>query len=246
MIPVETLETNVATQTEDTRLVALAAPESPAAVQYRVLLQRLDRLSERRTLRVVAVTSAGRGEGRTTVAANLALTAAKDGRPTVLVEADLRRPALARLFGLAPRAGLAEVIAGTAEIATATGRVGSLAVLCAGEVRDPGASARSPRAAAVIESLRAAYELVVLDAPPAIAFSDGDRIAAAADGAIVVVRAHDTPRAVVRLAVDALGDRAVGVVLNGVDPEATVHGRWLFPDPAAPSKPSRKAGRKAG
>jgi protein-tyrosine kinase len=246
MIPVETLEAALPKDREETRLVALAAPESVAAEQYRVLLQRLERLGERRPLRVVAITSTARGEGRTTTAANLALTAAKDGRATVLVEADLRRPALAALFGLAPRAGLADVIGGTAEIATAVVRVGPLAVLCAGEVRDPGATARSPRAAAVIESLRAAYELVILDAPPAIAFSDGDRIAGAADGALLVVRANETPRAVVRLAVDALGDRAAGVVLNGVDADATVNGRWLFPDPAAPPRPARKAGRKAG
>lgn len=246
MIPVETLEASVATRSAETRLVALAAPESIAAEQYRVLLQRIDRLAARRPMRVVAVTSAGRGEGRTTTAANLALTAAKDGRQTLLVEADLRRPSLAALFDLAPRAGLAEVIAGTAEVATATARVGPLAVLCAGNAVDPVAISRSARADAVIASLRAAWELVVLDAPTAIAFSDGDRLAGAADAALLVVRAAATPRDAVRLAVDALGERAAGIVLNAVDPDATLNGRWLFQDPAAPPWPGRAARRKAG
>jgi Mrp family chromosome partitioning ATPase len=78
---------------------------------------------------------------------------------------------------------------------------------------------------------------VVFDAPPALAFADGDRLAAAADAALLVVRARVTPREVVRVALDALGDRAVGIVLNGVDLDASVHGRWLFPAAPAAAAP---------
>jgi Mrp family chromosome partitioning ATPase len=79
-----------------------------------------------------------------------------------------------------------------------------------------------------MEQLRAAYDLVVLDAPPALAFADGDRIAAAADAALLVVRAGATPRQVVRLALESLGDRAAGIVLNDVDVETVAHGRWIY------------------
>jgi capsular exopolysaccharide synthesis family protein len=217
VIHAETLEAILPAPRPEARLVAVAEPDSAAAAQYRILLHRLDRLSERRPLRVVAVTSAARGEGRTTTAANLALTAARDGRATVLVEADLRRPTLAALLEIVPRAGLAEVIAGEAEISEAAVRVGSLSVICAGRSSDPAATVRAPRAATVVEALRAANALVVVDAPPALAFADGDRIAAAADGAILVVRALQTPRAVVRLALDALGERVAGIVVNAAD-----------------------------
>jgi protein-tyrosine kinase len=242
MIPAETLKATFPALAPESRLVALAAPDSPAAEQYRVLYQRLLRLALRRPMRVVAVTSAGRGEGRTTTAANLALTAAQEGRPAVLVEADLRRPSIAALLGLAPRAGLADVLDGTAELGQAVVRVGALTVLCAGAARDPGAALRSPRAAVVMEQLRAAYELVVLDAPPALALADGDRVASAADAALLVVRAGATPREVVRLAIEALGERCAGMVLNGVDAAAAVHGRWLYADPAAgpPPAPERR------
>ncbi|HEY6001867.1 MAG TPA: capsular biosynthesis protein, partial [Anaeromyxobacter sp.] len=91
MMPAETLKATIPVPSEQARLVALDKPDSPAAEQYRVLYQRLVRLAARRPVRVVAVTSAGRREGRTTTAANLALTAAQEGRPTVLVEGDLRR-----------------------------------------------------------------------------------------------------------------------------------------------------------
>jgi protein-tyrosine kinase len=228
MMPAETLKATIPLTAAESRLVARDAPDSAAAEQYRVLHQRLLRLATRRPLRVVAVTSAGRREGRTTTAANLALTAAKDGRATVLVETDLRHPSLAALFGLAPRAGLAEVLDGSAELAQAVAQVGGLAVLCAGEARSD-AALRSPRATAVIEQLRAAYDLVVLDAPPALAFSDGDRLVAAADAALLVVRAGATPRQVVRLAVESLGDRVAGIVLNDVDSESIAHGRWIYP-----------------
>lgn len=247
MMPAETLQ---ATQPElhpEARLVALAAPDSAAAEQYRVLHQRVLRLAARRPLRVLAVTSAGRREGRTTTAANLALTAAREGKATVLVEADLRRPTLGRLLGLAPRPGLAEVLAGRAELGQALTRLGPLSILLAGEAgEDPGALLRSPAAAGVLDQLRAAYELVVLDAPPALAFTDGDRVAGDADAALLVVRAGTTPRQVVRLALDALGDRAAGVVLNDVDPEAVAHGRWIWPgegEPAPAPAPSAPAAR---
>jgi capsular exopolysaccharide synthesis family protein len=243
MIPVETLETALPALAPESRLVALAEPESVAAEQYRVLLQRLDRIAAKRPLRVLAVTSAARGEGRTTTAANLALTAAQEDRPTLLVETDLRRPSLAALFGLAPRPGLAEVLLGTAELGPVVARVGPLALLCAGLTHDAAVTVRSPRVPAMIEALRAAYQHVILDAPPALAFADGDRLAAAADGAVLVVRAGSTPRAVVRLAVEALGERLVGVLLNAVDTAAMPHGRWLYADVAEPPAGS---GRQAG
>lgn len=231
MMPAETLKATIPTPGDQARLVALDKPDSPAAEQYRVLHQRLVRLSARRPLRVVAVTSAGRREGRTTTAANLALTAAQEGRGTILVEGDLRHASVASLLGLAPRAGLADVIEGRAELGQAVTRLGALAVLCAG---GDGADAplRNPRALAIMEQLRAAYDLVVVDAPPAIAFADGDRLVAAADAALLVVRAGATPRQVVRLALESLGDRAAGVVLNDVDAQAIAHGSWLYGEEA--------------
>lgn len=245
MMPAETLKATLPVVAPESRLVALGAPESAAAEQFRVLLARLGRIAGRRPLHVVAVTSAARGEGRTFTAANLALTAAQEGRATILVEGDLRRPSLAKLFGLAPRAGLAEVIEGSAELGQAVARVGPLSVLCAGGVRDAAALERSPRAAAVVDQLRAGFDLVVMDAPPALAFTDGDRLAGAADGAVLVVRAGMTPRQVVRLAVDSLGERIAGIVLNDVDTDAVAHGRWIYAGPADAS-PGAKGGARTG
>jgi capsular exopolysaccharide synthesis family protein len=199
---------------EEGLLVALNAPESMAAEQYRVLLNRLDRVCAERLLRTIAITSCARGEGRSLTAANLALTAAREGREVVLVECDLKRPSLTHLFDLAPRAGLAELAEGKAELPQALSRVGNLAVLCAGEGRDPSAVMSSPRFATVLDTLRASFSLLVLDAPPALALSDTGRLATAADGIVLVVRVGETPRDAVRMAVEALSHRLIGIVLN--------------------------------
>jgi capsular exopolysaccharide synthesis family protein len=229
-VPAQTLE--VPQGLDVKKSGAIAAPDSAAAEHFRQLLQRIDAAAAVRPVRVVAVTSSARGEGRTTIAANLALTAAREGRDVTLVECDVRRPSLAALLGLAPRAGLAEVVSGAAELPQALCRSGSLAVLTAGDVRDPGAILRSPRLAATIEALRAS-PLVLLDVPPALAFADAGRLAATADGVLLVVRAGTTPRQVVRMAVEYVGPRLLGVVLNDVDASSSVHGRYLYADPAA-------------
>ena len=202
---------------EDARLVALAKPQSMAAEQYRVLLARLDRIHGTRAMRAVAITSCARGEGRSVTAVNLALTAAREGREVALVECDLRKPSLARLLDLTPRGGLAEVVEGKVELPQALSRVDGMMVLCAGEARDPAAVMRNSRLAMTLDTLRASFSLVVLDAPPALALADTGRLTSLADGIVLVVRAGETPRDVVRLAVETLGDRLLGIVLNGVE-----------------------------
>lgn len=228
-VPAETLGTIV--RPEEGRRVPLAAPETLAGEQFRLLLARLDRAAAARPVRTVAISSCARGEGRSTTAVNLAVAAARDGRETVLVECDLRRPKLAALLDLAPRAGLAEVVEGGADLPQALVRVEGVSVLCAGEARDPGAVWRSPRLAATLDALRASFPLVVLDAPPALAFADAGRLAAAADAIVLVVRAGETPREVVRMAVEALSEKVVGLVLNGV--EENGYARYLRNDAVA-------------
>ncbi len=231
-VPAETLGAVVPKPVGEGVLVALESPASAAAEQYRVLLQKIERLSSARALRVVAVTSSARGEGRSVTAANLALTAAQEGRETLLVDCDLRRPSLGSLLDLAPRAGVAEVVQGAVELPQALCRVGPLSVLLAGAAADAAAVLRSPRLVPLFDTLRTAYSLVVVDAPPALAVADAGRLVAAADGAVLVVRANTTPRDVVRLALESLGDKAVGIVLNDVDTGVTLHGRYLYVDPS--------------
>jgi protein-tyrosine kinase len=225
-VPAETL--GALHRPEEVLPIALAPPESLAAEQFRLLLARIDRAAAARPLRTIAVSSCARGEGRSTTALNLAFAAAREGRDVVLVECDLRHPKIAALLNLAPRAGLAEVVEGKADLPQALTRVHGIAVLCAGDARDPASVLRSPRLASTLDALRSSFPLVILDAPPALASGDARRLAAAVDGVVLVVRAGQTPRELVRMAVDSLSEKIIGIVLNDV--EDAGYARYLRSD----------------
>jgi hypothetical protein len=109
----------------DRLLVAALAPASIAAEQYRALRTRLKRTESDRALRTIAITSPAKGDGKSITAANLALTMAQEFQQRVLLlDADLRRPAVHRLFGVADSPGLAEVLMNVAELEHALVPVG--------------------------------------------------------------------------------------------------------------------------
>ncbi|WP_051760424.1 polysaccharide biosynthesis tyrosine autokinase [Herbidospora cretacea] len=169
--------------------------------------------------RSLLVTSCGSGEGKSTLAINLALAVAGTGRRVALVDADLRRPSVARLLGLEGRSmGLTDVLAGSARLPEVLQRRQDLDVLPGGPVpADPGELAGSPGMRRLIADLAADHDLVVVDAPPLLPVSDAVVLATACDGVLLVARAGRTRReslaqAVARLTrVDA---RLVGGVLN--------------------------------
>ncbi|WP_062345734.1 polysaccharide biosynthesis tyrosine autokinase [Herbidospora yilanensis] len=169
--------------------------------------------------RSLLVTSCGTGEGKSTLAINLAVAVAQTGRRVALVDADLRRPSLAGYLGLDTRSmGLTDVLAGSARVPEALQRRHDLDVLPSGRVpADPGELAGSPGMHRVLSELATDHDLVVVDAPPLLPVTDACLLATACDGVLLVARAGRTRReslaqAVARLTrVDA---RLVGGVLN--------------------------------
>ena len=218
------------TMTVDERLVAITDPQGAAAEQYRMLLHRLrharsprgDAADPSRGGAVIAVTSSVRGEGVSLTAANLALTAARSGARVALVDCDLRRGSTAALFGMGPRAGLAEVLAGKNEIGEALGNYheGKLAIVPAGKApAESAALLASPRFAQTLGLLRQLFDEIYLDVPPALATADAAVVVHKADGVVLVVRAEQTAREHVASAVRSLAGAPLwGMVLNGVDP----------------------------
>lgn len=146
---------------------------------------------------VVVLTSAVAGEGKTTTGLDLARALAEAGERVLLVEADLRRPALGAALGLPPGPGLSGVLAGQVAVADAVapGGVDGLSVLPAGAVPpNPAELLGSPRAAEVVADLRASYGTVLLDAPPLLPVTDAVVASALADGVLLVVRWGRTRR----------------------------------------------------
>jgi len=212
----------------DNTLVAVTQPGSVAAEQYRLLHHRLEQVRATRPLRVVAVSSAVYGEGKSLTAANLAYVAALDGdRRVLLVDADLRRPRIHALLGVAGEPGLADFLEDRVPLTQGVRRPEGtrLQVLPAGGLRgDPAHVAGGAVLRLFLEKVRDHYDEIYVDAPPVLPLADGPRIAGMSDGVVLVIRAGSTSRERVAEALDVLaGASLLGCVLNGVDASEVAH-----------------------
>jgi capsular exopolysaccharide synthesis family protein len=166
------------------------------------------------------------------------------GKRTVIVETDLRRPAVHRKLEVPRTPGLVELLAGEAKLAQVLHRDerSGAYVIPAGRVTtDPAELLASPEMRHTIEALAADFELVILDSPPVIAVSDPRLLAPQVDATILVVRWAQTPRDVAGLAakqIEESGGRLIGVVLSMVDSKK--HARYGFSDSAYYYGPVKK------
>ncbi len=216
------------------RIVTLTQPTSPAAEQYRVLRYRLECLA-RDGKKALAFTSPQSGDGKTTTAVNAAIALGRGGRNRVaLVDADLRRPGVARLLGLRPTKGLCDVVSGRVGLDECLWRFGNdeLYVLPAGNGPDDlGTTLYDPRLGDLLVALKQRFDFVVVDTPPVLPLADVPTLCRDLDGAVMVVRANVTERELVDAAIDALyGVTVHGLVLNEVDPQLASMLRVLAPN----------------
>ena len=170
--------------------------------------------------RTIVVTSPLPGDGKSTIACNLALTLAAGGGPVVLVDGDLRRSTVATTMGLPGGAGLSDVLSGRAELADVlqrTPRSPNLFVLTAGSVPpNPSEVLGSGRMHKLLADL-AVHATVIVDAPPLLPVTDGAVLTHQADGAILVASFGKTTYDLLEKALDTLHKsrgRALGIVLN--------------------------------
>jgi succinoglycan biosynthesis transport protein ExoP len=182
--------------------------------------------------RIIVITSANPGEGKTTIASNLALALAEIGQSALmqsvlLIDGDLRKPRLHEIFGVHNRWGLADVIQGKAPPNGCEGMVfktafRNLSLLPSG-TSSPNASylLHSPRAAQLLSRMREEFHTVIIDTPPMLHMADARVLGRHADGVVLVVRSAETMRdsalAVSRRLTDD-GTRVLGTVLNQWDP----------------------------
>lgn len=203
----------------DSRLVAATASHSYAAEQFRSLRTRIKQAENGRAARAIVVTSPGKGDGKSLTAANLALTMAQEYHQRVLlVDGDLRRPVVHRLFGIADGPGLSDVLAGRAEpedaIVTLTDH--ALALLPAGSLpHHPAELLGSAAMRRLLDTLRTRYDRVIIDMPPVAPLADLHIVAPMADGVLMIVRAGVTPKpAIERALANFDPSRVLGLVLN--------------------------------
>ncbi len=204
---------------------AVERPTSLFTEAVRAVRLAIQQTSRSESTRVVLITSAVDGEGKTTLAANLALAFATIGVKTVLVEGDLRNPELSR--SLCPRvsSGLLQVAMGEIPLhqALLVDPTTNLSVLPSPVAGAMGASvdfASSVHMGLVLNALRSHYDMIIVDAPPLIPVVDGRVIAELADRVVLAMRWDHTPLDLIGRAtglLEAVRDRVVGTVLTQVD-----------------------------
>jgi len=204
----------------DPSLVSLKAPTSFAAEQYQGLRMTIEQLKRLRDVRLIAVTSPSAGDGKTVTAINLAgvLARGSDAR-VLLVDTDLRRPAIATRLGIEAARGLVDAVVDTnVRLDEVTQQIDAfnLAVIPAGLTRVPTHEIlRSPRLERLLQEARGRYDFIVLDTPPLLPVFDAAMIAKLVDGLLVVVAANQTPRKLLAEALTLLDPATVlGIVFN--------------------------------
>lgn len=187
-----------------------------------ILLSNMDR-----DLHTILVTSSIPGEGKSTTAAFLAAAGAEQGKKTLLIDGDLRRPSVHRKLGLTAGPGLTNVLRGQMTwreaIRTVPG-LPDLHILTAGQATSEAASLISRGMERILAEAGSEYETIILDSPPMLAFAEPLQMASLADGVVLVTVAGQTNRKAVRSAISTLSKlqtNLVGIVLNKVSKEVS-------------------------
>lgn len=174
-------------------------------------------------IKTVVVTSPSPGEGKTTVAANLAIAIAQAGERVIIIDGDLRRSRLSTLFGADDGPGLSSIVAGKATLESAMHSwSANLSILAPGPLPpNPSEVLGSQRMADLLDAAATIADVVIIDAPPVLPVTDAAVIAALADAVLLVARwgRTETASAVeTRTRLDGVGANVVGVALNGAPP----------------------------
>jgi len=201
------------------RLVCITDKDSLAAEKFRFLGVRLRQLQQTRSLKKVLITSTIPQEGKSMVAANLACTLARrTQQKTLLVDGDLRRPSVARLFGLGKTPGLGEWLQGERSPMTSIYHLedAGLWVLPAGNSpRNPLEAMQSGRLAGLMDQLTSWFDWVIIDSPPVLPLADTSVWMRMADGVLLVARQGTSEREQLKRGLGAIESaKLLGAILN--------------------------------
>lgn len=226
-------------------------PQAPETTEFRRIFTRVARSDEERRIRTLLFTSAEGGEGKTTSASYFSLVSAlHQGLRTCLIDADMHRPRVHRLFELPREGGLAEILGKglSIEAGLKKSRHENLSIITAGqEGTFPSELLVPDRIAALLGKLKLLFDLIVVDSPPLLPVSDPVVLAREVDGVALVLRAGKTQRDVAlraRRLLDDAGANLLGVIVNNVDdvlPYYYGHTYYHYPERREGHGPRREA-----
>ena len=205
------------------KLVVSRYPMSPAAESYRVLRANLQFKMGDKRIRTLMVTSTVPMEGKSLTSANLATVLAHSGKRVLLVDSDLRRPTIHRIFEVGNSAGLTTALSrSTVDFSEIIHEevLENLSVMTSGPLPpNPAELLSSNRMLELVRALSQRFDVVIFDTPPVMAVADATVLASAVDGALLVVDNNHTRKKLLRQSFDALlavGTNVIGIVLNRV------------------------------
>ncbi len=215
----------------DPTLVTIVRPKSTESEAYRGVRTQVIQATETNGNKVIQVTSPSPGDGKSTLAANLAISLAQAGKKTILIDCDFRKPRVHKIFKLdKPSLGLATVMNDEAELSEAIhdSPVPNLDLLpCGPRPANPAELLSSSRYQELLTQLKALYDYVIIDTPPLLAVSDPRVVAQRADGVIMVFKISNKVRPLAERAkefLDDIGANVIGVAINSTDAEDERYG----------------------
>jgi polysaccharide biosynthesis transport protein len=209
---------------EQPRVETSVSSRSPAVEAYRALRSSIGFASIDAPVRRLQVTSALKGDGKSTTAANLAVAMARDGKRVILIDADLRSPMVHRLMGVSASPGLSEVLTGMTPLAAAlqATEVEDLQVISAGAIPpNPAELLGSAAFVRLLTQLEAMADVVIFDSPPCVPVTDPLILASRVDAVVMVLKMGQTRKGAIKQTMELLNRahaRVIGVVFNQVEP----------------------------
>ncbi|MCX5838621.1 MAG: polysaccharide biosynthesis tyrosine autokinase [Deltaproteobacteria bacterium] len=204
-------------------LIIISSPKSTASESYRGLRTSILFSAADAPPRTILVTSAAPAEGKTITSANIAVAMAQAGNKILLIDCDLRRPRMHRVFNVPRDRGLSNILAGTCGIdeAILLTTIPGVDIIPSGPVPpNPSEMLGSQSMFKIIEALRGRYDRIIIDSPPITAVTDSVIISRWVDGVLLVIRAGETHREIIKNGIGLLQSanaHILGAILNGVD-----------------------------
>ena len=208
---------------QDAGLLILQGGDSPDAEAYRILRTNIELKREMFRATTLAVVSANAGEGKTTTLSNLAYVFAQAGYSTLMIDADLRRPRLARYAELKSDVGLSTFLTGGADLKDVVFQTGldNLYMLPSGPIPvDPSGLIGSHRMQSLLAEVSKRFDIVLIDSPPVLGVSDASLLVSRADATLLVLQPRKMPIKALkraRMLVEQAGGSIMGLVMNNVD-----------------------------
>jgi succinoglycan biosynthesis transport protein ExoP len=204
-------------------MVTLHNPKSTASESYRGIRTSILFSSAETEPKVILISSAGPQEGKTITAANLAITMAQSENKVIMLDCDMRRPKVHKVFGISRDQGMSNILVGNKDMdgILIHTEIPNLDVIPCGPIPpNPSEMLGSTRMKKLLEMLRKDYSHIIIDSPPITAVTDAVVLAKSTDGVVLVIRANDTAREMIKNGLNqmqAVGANVLGAVLNGVD-----------------------------